>query len=63
MQRGLIVFTLAIALVVATATALIHYIGGAPWLGSFGAGLYLAFWVGGGFGLIFGSAAAFGGDH
>jgi hypothetical protein len=32
-------------------------------LAAFGLGLYCAFWLGGGFGTIFGSASVFGGDH
>lgn len=50
-------------MVVTAATALIYLATDVPLIGAFGAGLYLAFWVGGGFGLIFGSAAALSGDH
>ncbi len=45
------------------AAALITVIGDASPVAALGFGAYCAFWLGGGFGLIFGSAAAFGAEH
>ncbi len=47
---------------VATVVLLLILTSSSTW-GAIGVGAYAAFWLGGGFGAIFGSAAAFGKDH
>lgn len=44
-------------------TAIVMTMAETTTLGAIGVGAFGAFWLGGGFGAIFGSAAAFGGDH
>lgn len=43
--------------------AFVLYLTDSSTLAAFGVGAYAAFWLGGGFGVIFTSAAVFGGDH
>ncbi len=47
---------------VATVVLLLILTSASTW-GAIGVGAYAAFWLGGGFGAIFGSAAVFGKDH
>ncbi|MEM9561666.1 MAG: hypothetical protein AAGA93_03545 [Actinomycetota bacterium] len=52
-----------IALVWAAVATLLIVVTGIPPAAAIGVGGYAAFWLGGGFGAIFGGAAAFGRDH
>jgi len=63
MVRALATAAACIAVVwVATVVLLLILTSSSTW-GAIGVGAYAAFWLGGGFGAIFGSAAAFGKDH
>ncbi|MEL6982386.1 MAG: hypothetical protein AAFO29_08180 [Actinomycetota bacterium] len=63
MVTALTTAAVCIALVwVATAVLLLALTSTSMW-GAIGVGAYAAFWLGGGFGTIFGSAAVFGKDH
>lgn len=63
MAVGLGVMAVAIVAVMAVTTALILVMTDVSFLAAIGFGLYCAFWLGIGFGTIFGSAAVFGRDH
>lgn len=52
-----------IAVVWVAVTVLMMTVAQTTTLGAIGVGGFAAFWLGGGFGAIFGSAAAFGKDH
>ena len=47
----------------AVAAAIVIFVADSTPLAAIGVGAYAAFWLGGGFGAIFGSAAVFGHDH
>lgn len=53
----------AVLVVQAGAMAMILLMTDVSLLAAFGFGAYCAFWLGGGFGTIFGSAIVFGRDH
>lgn len=53
----------AIAIVLAATTTMMLVMTDVPLAAALGLGLYCAFWLGIGFGTIFGAAAAFGRDH
>ncbi len=63
LTRALIVATACVVAVWAAMIAILVLMTETSALGAIGVGAYAAFWLGGGFGAIFGSAAAFGQDH
>ena len=60
---GLVVMAVSIFAVLAITTAMMLAITDVSFAAALGLGLYCAFWLGIGFGTIFGAAAAFGRDH
>ncbi|MEM9653748.1 MAG: hypothetical protein AAGA65_16775 [Actinomycetota bacterium] len=60
---GLSIFAAVCVVVLALTTSLAVVLTDIPFLAAFGFGLYCAFWLGGGFGLIAASAFLFGRDH
>jgi hypothetical protein len=62
-RRGLTVAAVVFVAIFVVTAVLISMATEVSTAGAVGFGAYLAFWLGGGFGLIFGSAASFGGDH